>query len=469
MMSKKKKIFDTLIVGSGLSSLFFIESYLKRNKKINVLSFENKKINFIKKYNKHIFKILPPQMLGSENQVNNYFFLNKIKVNPASNYFGSLELGGLSNYWGLQIDKNITQDISHLKKKTQLKILKSFKEIFNNCNLIGSIDNKNQNLYERNEYISENFIKTQKNLIFEEPILAYQKKKREKIKLNIINEKKDKLTPYNFIKKKIDKKKVIFHNYFVKSIENHKYGVLLNCSNGSEDKIFITKKLILGCGTLITTKLIMDYLNIEKEVKINHHPRLFSLYISKNKWRNNMKFQPSHLHLKYKKKPFLFTADFRPGNKIIIDAVIKFKKILKPFKFLINIFREHLIFSNIFLEPKYGNLFIKKKKYFHEVYSKKKNIGKIFKFSSKLIYDSLINSKKIFPFFYNYFPGFGADFHYFGTIPMEGSGKLSVNDKCQLKKNKNIYIIDGSVLNFKKNKYPLGLTIANSRRIGKEI
>ena len=48
----------------------------------------------------------------------------------------------------------------------------------------------------------------------------------------------------------------------------------------------------------------MDYLNIEKEVKINHHPRLFSLYISKTKWTNNMKFQPSHLHLKYKKKPF---------------------------------------------------------------------------------------------------------------------------------------------------------------------
>ncbi len=469
MMSQKKKIFDTLIVGSGLSSLFFIDSYLKKNKKINVLSFEKKKINFIKKNNKHIFKILPPQMLGSENQVNNYFFLNKIKVNPASNFFGSLEFGGLSNYWGLQIDKNITQDISYLKKKTQLKILKSFKEIFKNCNLIGKIDNQNQNIYERNEYISDNFIKTQKNLIYEEPILGYQKKSREKIKLNKINEKKDKLTPYNFIKNKIDQKKIIFHNYFVKNIENHKYGVLLNCSNGVEDRIFITKKLILGCGTLITTKLIMDYLNIEREVKINHHPRLFSLYISKTKWKNNMKFQPSHLHLKYKKKPSLFTADFRPGNKSIIDAVIKFKKILKPFKFVINMFREHLIFSNIFLEPKYGNLFIKKKKNFHEIYSKKKNIDKIFKFSSKLVYDSLINSKKIFRFFYNYFPGFGADFHYFGTIPMEGSGKLSVNDKCQLKKNKNIYIIDGSVLNFKKNKYPLGLTIANSRRIGKEI
>ena len=49
MMSQKKKIFDTLIVGSGLSSLFFIDSYLKKNKKINVLSFEKKKNKLYKK------------------------------------------------------------------------------------------------------------------------------------------------------------------------------------------------------------------------------------------------------------------------------------------------------------------------------------------------------------------------------------------------------------------------------------
>ena len=69
-----------------------------------------------------------------------------------------------------------------------------------------------------------------------------------------------------------------------------------------KNKIFLTKKLVLGCSTLITTKLIMDYLNIKNKEKINHHPRLFSLYISKKKWRGNMKFQPSHLHVKLKKK-----------------------------------------------------------------------------------------------------------------------------------------------------------------------
>ena len=91
-----------------------------------------------------------------------------------------------------------------------------------------------------------------------------------------------------------------------------------------------------------------------------------------------MDFEPSQLHLKSKTNPTLFTADFRTGNKIIVDAIIRFKFFLAPFRSIINFFREHLIFSNVFIEPKYGNLYIKKKK-FYEVYSKNKNIKKLFK------------------------------------------------------------------------------------------
>ena len=47
--------------------------------------------------------------------------------------------------------------------------------------------------------------------------------------------------------------------------------------------------------------------------------------------------------------------------------------------------------------------------------------------------------------------------------------KMSVNNLCQLKNFKNIYIIDGSVFDFKINKYPLGILMANARRIAKEI
>jgi hypothetical protein len=46
---------------------------------------------------------------------------------------------------------------------------------------------------------------------------------------------------------------------------------------------------------------------------------------------------------------------------------------------------------------------------------------------------------------------------------------MSVNDLCQLNNFKNIYIIDGSVFDFKINKYPLGVIMANARRVAKEI
>ena len=50
-----------------------------------------------------------------------YFSLNKVIIDENTKFFGSLEFGGLSNYWGLQIDKNIEKDISHFSKKNQKK------------------------------------------------------------------------------------------------------------------------------------------------------------------------------------------------------------------------------------------------------------------------------------------------------------------------------------------------------------
>ena len=36
----KKKLLDILVVGSGLSSLSFINSYLEKNKKIDLISYD---------------------------------------------------------------------------------------------------------------------------------------------------------------------------------------------------------------------------------------------------------------------------------------------------------------------------------------------------------------------------------------------------------------------------------------------
>jgi hypothetical protein len=478
-VKKKYKLYDIIVVGSGLSSLSFIQSYLEKKNNLDVLSPHNIKLKFKDKIknnlNNHIFKILPPQMLGKEKTVKDYFFYNQIKIKKNCKLFGSLEFGGLSNYWGLQIDKDIFSDISHLSKKTSNAISKSFLELFSKLNLLGQfkLDNKTiYNSFKKDDFVKKNLMFNDINLFNQEPILAYQKKAKNFFNLSNINEEKDKLAPKNFHKKYLKKKRINFHNFFVKKINKNSKFLELICSDGKIEKKYYTKKLVLGASTIMTTKLLLDYLNIKKEVKINHHPRLFTLYFSRSKWKNNMKFQPSHFHLKSKKQKDLFVADFRPGNNIIIDAIVNFKKFLFPFKFILNALRQNMIFSNIFLHPKFGNLFIKynKKENVFMIYSKNKDLKNIFSKISQLILKFLKRSKQFFPFHINYFPGFGADFHYFGTFNIgNGKSKLSVNEKCQLKADKRIYLIDGSIFNFKKNKYPLGVIMANARRVAKLI
>ena len=81
----------------------------------------------------------------------------------------------------------------------------------------------------------------------------------------------------------------------------------------------------------------------------------------------------------------------------------------------------------------------------------------------------LLKKKIILPFYKTFYPGDGADYHYFGSIPFSKKGKLAVNNYCELISAKNVYIVDGSVFNFKTNKYPLGIVAANARRVADHI
>ena len=112
--------FNLVVIGSGLSGLSFIDSYLEKNKKIDVISPEFKKFqDKSKSENSHLYnnKNLPPQMKNSESNIRDYFLMNNFSVSKNSNIMGTLEFGGLSNYWGLQIDQNILSDTKCLSKK----------------------------------------------------------------------------------------------------------------------------------------------------------------------------------------------------------------------------------------------------------------------------------------------------------------------------------------------------------------
>ena len=58
MSTKNKRKFKIIVVGSGLSSLNFIDSFLNKNKKIDVISpdFEQE-LNKSNNFNNHLFKI----------------------------------------------------------------------------------------------------------------------------------------------------------------------------------------------------------------------------------------------------------------------------------------------------------------------------------------------------------------------------------------------------------------------------
>lgn len=450
-----EKIFDILVVGSGLSSMSFIEEYLKKKKKINIISPSFKK-NYKKKIKvKPDDKGLPPQFKKNFNKIEDYFYLNKFLFDKKNcSLLGSLELGGLSNYWGFQIDKDIGTDLDSFGSSIKKELIKCFIEILKEKSLLGNFKSYNNDFYINKFY--ESLISNKKfksgNFVINKSILAFDSKKKNR----------KKLIP-NTIFRKI-KKKTIVHNFFVEKISRKKGLIYLHCFNDHEKKKFITKKLILGAGTLATTRLIMDYLNINKEVSIKHHPRLISVYLGRNRILSDLDITPGLFQIKNNKENF--SGDIRPCSEMIIDMSLKIYTFLKPFKRFFMLFKNYIFFSNNLLSTQYSNLFIKKYEDQFKIYSKNKNTLNILKQKQNKIFDFLKKNKIVFPFYKNFFPGIGSDYHYFGTIPV-GDKKLSVNKNCQLNKNKTIFIIDGSVLNFKKSLYPFGFVMANAKRIAK--
>jgi len=482
MSAIKTKILNTVVVGSGLASLSFIEAYLLRKKSIDVIS-PNFSTDLDKKdeKNNHSIKFLPTQMGKSFIKAKNYYYSNSLDINNNCKVLGSLEFGGLSNYWGLQIDSEIDKDISYLKKGTIRQIKSCFFEFLEKNSLMGKTSSGKFFFYNNDYEISQNLSSlqnsTDNDYFINKPILAFsrkQKKNKDQIKFNEVNEKENKLTSNIFFRKNLKNKNIKFHNYYVEKIRRDKNRIILFCKNEKKHlKKFIAKKVILGSGTIASTRLIMDFLRIKKEVAIKHHPRLVSVFFSKKRIKSSLNFTPSLIQIKNKSSKRTYSADIRPGNKLITNSIMELKWFLHPFKFIINLLKDRLIFSNILLDSDFSNLYMRKdeKTSKFKVYSKNKSTLHDLKLKQNKIFRFLLSKKKIFPIFKNFFPGIGADYHYFGTLPMAKKKKdaMSVNEDCQLNYCKNIHIVDGSVLNFKKNKYPLGLIIANARRIGKNL
>ena len=116
-------------------------------------------------------------MIGNDDKVQGYFYWNKINLNKNCKLFGSLEFGGLSNYWGLQMDPDILNDIKNLSKKNKERYVQI--ELLQEFNLAGKLKNMKTPL--KDDFFS--IKKKNTSLKFEEFVVGYKNSFSEKKKL----------------------------------------------------------------------------------------------------------------------------------------------------------------------------------------------------------------------------------------------------------------------------------------------
>jgi hypothetical protein len=253
-------------------------------------------------------------------------------------------------------------------------------------------------------YFSEEKIN---NLSIKHPTLAYH---------NMV-----KLSAESFKKKFINNQQFRFHNYSLDKIlrKNKNYiEILVSNPSGKKEK-FKTRYLILGCGTIITTKLVLEYLKIKEKVRIYHHPRQIVVSVCNRLFSKNDKIV-SQVYFEDKKKNFLI--DFRPGNLKILKSIIyhffKYDLVISFFNLLLFPYRKIFtcfIFSNLLFGPEKSKIFMQFKNNTFYLSSKKDLKINFSKFKNIIKKTFLLKQIKIFKTF---FPNsmLGNDYHYFGSL-----------------------------------------------------
>ena len=95
MRLKKNKVLDIVVIGSGIAGLNFIEKYLEKKNRIDVITPFKEDVTKTKIAN--YLKILPSQMRKKFINVNKFYYANDINLKSNCKALGSLNFGGLSS------------------------------------------------------------------------------------------------------------------------------------------------------------------------------------------------------------------------------------------------------------------------------------------------------------------------------------------------------------------------------------
>ena len=400
-----------LVVGSGLSSYFFLKP-LKKNIRKDVVV-----------------------LTGATNHVRNDLKYNLKEISlTRSNHFK-----GLSKDWLGSSSKFEIKD-SKIKLLNELiSIQKHFldKKIINTRNL----DIRN---------IPENFKK----------LLFYKSKKIKFTEAINLKNKSDEKALTSKISNDVE-----YKDFRLIKINKRGDNYICHCVNKKNKKIIINSEyIIFASGTIDTALFLIDLLKINK-ISFRHQPYFYGFFITRNKHKNYKNFDYPIINYQNKYK----NIEISGSLGTLSERVLKHTKlnilnyeIFKPIK---KVLFNNFVFFNCFINSKINFLSIKKDKdnFFLSSKLEKKDLHKLIKKISINFFNKLnfvLNNKIIFKKIL--LPKIGFDKHYFGV-----KLKNFVNKSSKLKKHNKIYIVDQSVLGFDTHKFVTFLSICNSYRIGK--
>jgi len=418
------------VIGSGINSYFFIKTLLDRGAQVNLIdqkieeNITNKdKINFDNDMSPKI------ALNNFHKNISDFIKFNKLSYKNF-NTQSALGLGGLSNIWGGTVYEFNNNELT----KNNLNDI----DIYNYSKFL-----KDEDLILKKPEIDEYFETNIDKNIFQ---LQYNK--------HLVSTKD---TPFNVkykITDLIKKKKINFISGFVENIDKKENGYELTIKNGNTINKYFDHKIVLGAGSLSTSKLLMQLMKIKK-IKLLCTPISQKVILSFRKEKSNnlnalLSFNNngtdeivSHIFpLKGIDNKFFLNSlklNFNFLNPII--------DLIKPY--IYGIYTYHCSdYSNITIENINDNFFVEG----NSIKMEEKLKG----FYNKNLIKLPLTSKVLLQ---------GNDNHIGGSFPK----KDYFNNYNELKNFKNLFVIDGTYLNYIP---PLGytfITILNSIRIAQKI
>ena len=419
------------IIGSGINSYFFIKTILKKGYEVNLidsdLNIEDIKQNKIK-YNNNISPKI--RLKNFEQNIETYKIYNKFIYRNFDNQ-SALSIGGLSNIWGGTLYKFNDNDL----KKNKL-------EDYNLYDFIKNIDNKKfflkkqkpDNFFENN--INKNKFDTKYN-----DLLLFQNNEPFSVKEKI--------------KDLIKEDKIKFISGFVDNISKNNDIYTISIRSKNIKHSLTVKKLVLAAGSLSSTKLLMKLLKINT-IRLLCTPSNQSIFIST---RKQVEVSLNSLLTFKQKNQTDIVSNIFPlkglNSRFFLDYIKMNLKIMVPF---INFLKQYMYGIYTYYSSDYSNIKIKKnyENFIIEGFELNKNSYHLKNFYNKRLIKIPFTNKNLLQ---------GTDNHIGGSFPLE----KYFNNFNELNNFKNLFVIDGTYLNYIP---PLGytmITILNSIRIAEKL